>query len=825
MHDRRPAPASLHSRFGALRRLLRMALVFILPVSLMLGLLAMAVISLVRPVLQNWADADMDQRAHLVAKALEEPIDAALNDGDGVVLTRQLNRLTEDARLFAVAVCDRPGHILASSANFPVEIGCKDSDGMAKTVPANTTAFSLWLSSLHINRIELPTEPGPALMPQPPAAGPNDVVANKAPHDIELVVVHNPSYLGQRGEQTQRYVLWLFMASGISLGLIILLLVNWSWNKWVAGVRHLLLSGDQPQSMERAAPEIQPLVGDLLRLLRSVHEDRRILKDTTIEWRPETLKLLLHEHLFGDEVVVVSNREPYIHQRQPDGSIRVQRPASGLVTAVEPVMRACSGIWVAHGSGSADADVVDARSRIQVPPHAEGEAPARDAYTLRRVWLSAEEERGYYFGFANEGLWPLCHIAHVRPVFREEDWQQYQAVNAKFADAVVAEARTDNPVVLVQDYHFALLPKLLRERLPRATIITFWHIPWPNPESFGICPWAKDILEGLLGSTILGFHTPFHCQNFLQTVDRVLESRISREDASIVFQNRRTKVRDYPISIHWDAPTGDAEALQRTARQSVRERHQLPPGHHVALGVDRLDYTKGIIERMLAVERMLDKHPMWSRTFSLIQIAAPTRSSLPEYHRFEAQVREVAERINDKFALLAPSTPPPIILLIEQHDATSVREHYLACDVAMVTSLHDGMNLVAKEFVAARGAENGVLILSRFAGAAADMHEALIVNPYHIDATAEALDKALTMHPLEQRERMRALRQRLADFNIYRWAGRMLLDAADERQRERVQHRIGQAEARARPHRFQAPWRRKAGGPQRPDTPRNKLAA
>jgi len=665
-----------------------------------------------------------------------------------------------------------------------VDQGCSMQGGNLKQELANPA-----VNDVHVSHIDVP-------------------MASPDMDKLHLVIVHNRNYAWRRGELTQRYIVWIFSALGACLAALLLLTAHWSWRSWVKGVQRILLNDGAAQGKERTSPEIEPLIPDLRRLLRSVNEDRRILKDTTIEWRPETLKLLLREHMFGDEVMVVSNREPYIHERQKDGSIKVLRPASGLVTAVEPVMRACSGTWIAHGSGSADAQVVDAKSRIQVPPPGSGDNSVQGTYTLRRVWLSKEEEQGYYMGFANEGLWPLCHIAHVRPVFRDEDWKQYVAVNTRFADAVVAEARSDNPVILVQDYHFALLPKLLRERLPRATILTFWHIPWPNVEAFSICPWGKEILEGLLGSSIIGFHTPYHCQNFLESVDRFMESRISREDSSVVFQGHRTKIRDYPISIHWTPPTADASALKAAARQAVRQRHGLSREHKVGIGVDRLDYTKGIVERMLAVERMLDLQPEWQGRFTFVQVAAPTRSTLESYQRLEASVRQEARRINDKFEELLPGVPPPIILLIEHHDADAVHEYYQGADIAMVTSLHDGMNLVAKEFIAARDEADGVLILSRFAGAAGELHEALIVNPYHIGQTGAALIKALGMSLAEQQERMRALRKRLSDFNIYRWAGRMLLDAADERQRIRVQDRIVQVSNGATHGRFHVPWRR-----------------
>jgi len=770
LSDWRPTLASV-------QRLLHLVVVFILPIGLVLVLLGAGVMHLVNPMLTSWAQRDLDERASLVARALQQPIGDALLMGDPQSLNSQFDQLTEDPHLHAVAFCSAEGQLMAMSHSYPRDAGCKP---VASALP----------QPLHIAHVPLRLQ-----LPSGEA-------------QADLLVLLNPSYAWRRGEETQRSLWWLFASVGVILTCTTLLLAHWSWRRWMDGVRRILRAGAMPNGMARTPPEVQPLVPDLHRLLHSVHQDRRILKETTIEWRPETLKLLLREHLFGEEIMVVSNREPYIHQRQPDGSIAVQRPASGLVTAVEPVMRACSGVWVAHGSGSADADVVDARSRIRVPPVVPGEPDAQGSYTLRRVWLSPEEERGYYYGFANEGLWPLCHIAHVRPVFREEDWHHYRAVNALFADAVVAEARSDDPVILVQDYHFALLPGLLRERLPKATIITFWHIPWPNPESFGICPWAHEILQGLLGSTILGFHTPYHCENFLATVDRFLESRITREDASVRFRGHRTQVRDYPISIHWTAPPPDAETQQARARQLVRQRHNLSADHRLGLGVDRLDYTKGIVERMLSVECLLERQPEWIGRFSLLQIAAPTRSTLPEYLRLEAQVRAQAERINQKFAALRPDTAPAIILLVEQHDSTSVQLHYRACDVAVVTSLHDGMNLVAKEFVAARDMEDGVLILSRFAGAAGQLHQALLVNPYHIDQLASTLAQALVMHPAEQLERMRAMRRHLSSFNIYRWAGSMLLDAADARQRVRLQDRIDEVSSQSAGSRIFGPWRR-----------------
>jgi trehalose 6-phosphate synthase len=458
----------------------------------------------------------------------------------------------------------------------------------------------------------------------------------------------------------------------------------------------------------------------------------------------------------------------------------VLHPASGLVTALEPVMRACSGTWIAHGSGSADRATVDRRDRVRVPP-------GEESYLIRRVWLSPEEETGYYYGFSNEGLWPLCHIAHARPVFRAEDWQHYQAVNQKFADALCTEVDSDDPIVLVQDYHFALVPRLIRERLPAATIIMFWHIPWPNSELFGICPWRDELLEGMLGASILGFHTQFHCNNFVDSVERFLETRIDREQQAVVQHGRSTRVRPYPISIDWPNRWSRKAPPVSDCRSSVFEELGLTSDALLGVGVDRLDYTKGVAERLLAVERLLERFPAFRGRFTFVQLAAPSRTVIERYRELNENVEVVAARINERFA---KGHYRPVILLRAHHEPPTVFRFYRAADVCYVSSLHDGMNLVAKEFVAAREDERGVLVLSQFTGAARELTEALVVNPYDLDEASSALATALTMSPDEQRDRIRSMRAFIAEFNVYRWAGRMLVDAARLRSRDRLTGRL-----------------------------------
>ncbi len=495
-------------------------------------------------------------------------------------------------------------------------------------------------------------------------------------------------------------------------------------------------------------------------------------------WTAQRLKQALRRHLHDERVLVVSNREPYIHEHDGD-RVRVIQPASGLVTALEPVMRACSGTWIAHGSGSADRITADSHGRIAVPP---GEA----AYTLKRVWLSREEERDYYYGLANSGLWPLCHMADTRPVFRREHWRCYRTVNERFADAVCQEGGPA-PVILVQDYHFALLPGILRKRLPRATIITFWHIPWPSAERIAICPWREEILEGLLGSSILGFHTQSHCNNFLDAADRFLELRLDREHDAVVRNRHSTLVRPYPISIEWPSPFTHDLPCTSECRREVIAALGLAPEALIGVGVDRLDYTKGIEERLLAVERLLEQRPELRGRFTFIQLGAPSRTQIETYRALNDTVQALAARINARFA--RPNYRA-VVFLRAHHEPAAIFRYYRAADLCYVSSLDDGMNLVAKEFVAARDDEHGVLVLSQFTGASRELTEALAVNPYDIDAAATTLGAALDMPTNVQQERMRALRRQVAEFNVYRWAGGMIEDAARLRGRARLAERL-----------------------------------
>ncbi|CAG0969744.1 trehalose 6-phosphate synthase [Burkholderiales bacterium] len=739
---------------------MRLSLRFLLPLMLVVGLFAYAAVPLADTLMLRWFVRDLDTRSSAIATAVTGPLSGLVLTGSTPRIEQFFERLTQDERLYAVGLCLAGRAMPIATPDFPADIACSSLRAHADAAKAvMTTAHGM----LHL--AVTPVDTGDA---QP----------------AQLAILHDMSFIERRSEETRRYLFVFFAVLAFLVALITIVVAQLSWRGWVNGLRALLRGEGlfRATSSTVATRELRPIAGDVRELIRELEERYRPRDEGQLAWSAASLKAILEREPGGGDVIVVSNREPYIHVKTDNG-VRVQHPASGLVTALEPVMRACAGTWIAHGSGSADRETVDRSGHVDVPP---GEA----AYRLRRIWLTEEEEAGYYSGFANEGLWPLCHIAHVRPTFRSSDFTHYRKVNEKFADAVVAEARTDAPIVLVQDYHFALMPRMIMERLPNATVVTFWHIPWPNPEAFSICPWRVELLDGLLGSSILGFHTQFHCNNFLDTVDRLLEARVDRETFEVNVSGHATAVRRYPISIAWPP-----EPLARQwgighARAAVRKRLGLPADVRLGVGIDRLDYTKGILERFHAIDRLLATHPEWVGRFTFVQIAAPTRGTIADYRDYAARAKALADEINARHA---GDGAPPIRLIAEHHEADAVYEYYRGADVCVVSSLHDGMNLVAKEFVSARDDERGVLVLSQFAGASRELPEALIVNPYDADQCSAALHRALTMPEDEQRDRMRLMRGLLREFNVYRWAGRMLMDAAAIRQHRKLGRRARDA--------------------------------
>jgi len=473
---------------------------------------------------------------------------------------------------------------------------------------------------------------------------------------------------------------------------------------------------------------------------------------------------LLGKNLNQAELVVISNREPYIHNYSDLGQIEMIRPASGLVTALEPILRNLGGLWIAHGSGTADQATTDSEGKIRVPP-------SNPKYTLKRVLLSKEEEIGYYYGFANEGLWPLCHLAHNRPIFRLSDWEYYRKVNQRFTDAIPTQNLTQKSLILVQDYHFALVPQLIRKRLnasqdSSARVGIFWHIPWPNPETFGICPWGKDLLKGMLGADVIGFHTQFHCNNFLETCNRYLEARIDLEHFSVSMDNHETFVRAFPIGIE---PT-PVRFLLESEVQELKLRYGIH-AEIVAVGVDRLDYTKGLIERIEGIERFLEKNPQYIGRFTFAQMGSPSRTHIPAYRLLVDQFEASVLRVNERFSR---GKVKPIIFLHQHYDWEQIQYFYQIGDVCLVTSLHDGMNLVAKEYVWCQKAEKGALILSKFAGASRELTEAFIVNPYSTEELADSISAALSLCPKERKKRMLTMKEKIESHNAFHWAADLI---------------------------------------------------
>jgi trehalose 6-phosphate synthase len=716
-------------------------------------LIILAVTPLVTAVVEGWSRRDVEVRSRLLFRSIEDRVVDAIGSGDASSITPLFERVAGDDRLVALGFCDKAGNLRYATKQMPPNFKC------GQLPPGNGVEFTTTRAPQ--GRLLVSAFP-----------------INAGTAEGRVLLLHDMHFIDARTRQARTYVILALVGLAAGLGLLATAIVQGLTRSWQRSMKTHIEEARLGQAL--VAPRGDTSGGssfdrEIQSLLSELNAERHYTEGIKVEWSPTTLRTLLEEELPGTQVMVVSNREPYIHNRC-NGEIELQIPASGLVAAVEPVMRACGGTWIAHGSGSADQETVDAYDHVSVPPNA-------PAYTLRRVWLTDEEQDGYYYGFANEGLWPLCHIAFIKPIFRESDWHQYVAVNQRFADAVVQEATQDDPIILVQDYHFALLPRMVREKMPRATIITFWHIPWPNSETFGICPWREEIIDGLLGSTILGFHTQFHCNNFLEATDRFMESRIDRERASVTLSGMETLVRPYPISIEWPPAALQTQAPVEACRLAVRQRNNLPPDAFLIVGIERFDYTKGILDRMRAVDDLLTREPGWKGRLVFIQAAAPTRSRLEQYSDLQAEGLALADEINARHG---DGTYRPILLSVRHHAPDEVYELFRAADVCIVSSLHDGMNLVAKEFIASRDDEQGVLVLSSFAGASRELSEAIIVNPYDTAAMASALHRALLMPKAEQRERMRMMRELIRERNVYRWAAQMLMDASRLRKRDRI---------------------------------------
>jgi len=511
--------------------------------------------------------------------------------------------------------------------------------------------------------------------------------------------------------------------------------------------------------------EVEQVALSLRVARRAVSDEAQVRINKDELWTESKLRDLVHVKLGENALVVVSNREPYMHiLDEATGQPKCIRPASGVVTAIDPILRACGGTWIAHGSANADKNFVNSKDKLGVPPE-------DNRYILKRVWLTKDEEEGYYYGFANEGLWPLCHVTHTRPIFREPDWQMYKKVNQKFAQSVMEELPAKNPFVFIQDYHFTLLPKMIKEKRPDAKIALFWHIPWPNPEVFAICPYHLEILDGMLGCDLIGFHVQNHCNNFLDTANRLMESRVDTEKFSVVSKNKETFVRSFPISVN-GFMSAEKDKADAPEINKIKKEYELQ-GKVVGVGVERIDYTKGIIERITAIDRFLEKYPEYRKKFVFIQLAAPSRTHIKRYHELMGEIDELVEKTNWKYS---DGSWKPIIYLKRHFSPEEIRPYYSLADFCVVSSLHDGMNLVAKEYVASKSDASGALILSKFTGAARELTDAVLINPYSIEEFADAIKFTINMPNDEKIKRMENMRKVVSEKNVYKWAGNIITE-------------------------------------------------
>jgi trehalose-6-phosphate synthase len=731
---------------------------FVLPLALASAVVAYFAMPHIDQMLAEWFRGDIELRASLIEGSMEERLADLVSHHDKTGVRKYLSRVAVDKRLSAILVCDADGTLFYRTAPTAPEISC----GLISAPnPGASQIVRLPSGAMHVAGFLIARPDKPA---------------------FSVYVAHDLGFAATRQTRARRYLIAFTAVSVVVIGLLVVLIAWFMLRRWAA-----ILIGDIRSRRflddAHSSSLSMPVLSQVRQVMREIEESQRLEIDYRENWTAQALHQVVRDQLRSPQMIVVSNREPYIHNRGDDGRPLVHLPASGMVTALEPIVRACSGTWIAHGSGTADRQVVDIHDGIRVPP-------SDPAYLLRRVWLTQEEEEGYYYGFSNEGLWPLCHLAYVRPAFRESDWRTYRAVNEKFAAVVAREARESNPVVLIQDYHFALLPRLVRQRKPNATIVLFWHIPWPNAETFGVCPWKHEMLLHMLSADILGFHTRYHCQNFLATVDRFVECQIDHEHMTVTLQGHVCQVVPYPISIEWPPRQLDHLPPVNVARADVRRRYGIRADVSLGIGVERWDFTKGIVERFQAVEILLDRRPQLRGRVTLLQIAAPSRSKLPAYRTLQEQTLSEVERINTRFRT---DSWQPIVLVDTQQTPEAVWELYRAADFCIVNSLHDGMNLVAKEFAAARDDEDGVLILSTFAGASRELLEALLVNPFDVSETAAAIETAIGMPRDQRRERMQLMRRTVKENNVYRWAGRMLMDAARVRQRQALARRESSA--------------------------------
>lgn len=698
---------------------------------------------------------DLLHRSTLLAESLRETVEPNFINKSDEYLQTVVEKFANQERLAGLLILDNKGKVIAVSSNLPknsLEVQ-KIADDTMDGDKANGTFVTFKKDKMYFFAIPLHEQ--------------TSVVGS-------LIIAQNAGYIDVRLQEIWTNNLLRLFTQVLLLSIAVVLFLRWViYKPMYSLVESLRQSGSGKKCKDIPSNSFfQPLVSEISNINRRLMEARSTaseearlrLEKVDSPWTAERLKEFIKNTLKDQSIFVVSNREPYIHTK--NGKISYFFPTSGVVTAIEPVMQACGGTWIAHGSGNADQLTVNRHDEIKVPPD-------EPKYTLRRVWLSEKEEQGYYYGFSNEGLWPLCHMTYTRPIFRKEDWIEYQKVNKKFAKITLQEIKKiKNPIVLIQDFHMALLPALIKNERPDAKIGIFWHTPWPNSEAFSICPFRKELLDGILGADIIGFHTQLYCNNFIETVGKELESLIDLERFAVTRNGHTAYIKPFPISIafyngyHYKSHDQSTQINTKTILKDLDIKAK-----YIGLGVDRLDYTKGILERLRAIEFFLDKYPDFKKDFVFIQISPATRSKIKKYQEFASDVRKEVDRINTRFQI---KRWKPIIFIEKRYAHHELNEFFKLANVCLITPLHDGMNLVSKEFVASRNDEKGVLILSQFAGASKELVDALIINPYNTEQVADVIKLSLEMPEEEQTKRMVRMRAIVRNNNVYRWSADLL---------------------------------------------------
>lgn len=702
---------------------------------------------------------DLQYRTRLLADSLKESVEPIYGRNSTTELQKLVDKFADREHIVGLAVFDNRGAKVAASTDLPKNFlsglslvsSVMDSDKPAGDFIKNE-GKSFYVFVLPLRQVDR-------------------VIG-------AFLVAQNADYIDSGIRQIWGDNLLRLLVQIIIFATIIAFLIKWIIVRpiinLVASIKAARASGNPDQALQQIKDHafFKPLVGEIFKMTKSLsdarlsasEEARMRLEKLDTPWTAERLKEFTKAYLKDREIFVVSNIEPYIHKKVKN-EIHYIVPPSGLITALNPVMEACGGMWIARSYGDGDRETVDKDDKIAVPPD-------DPKYTLKRIWLTNKEIEGYHKGFSNEGLWPLCLMVHTRPVFRKSDWKEYSHVNGLFAANLLKEIKNvQRPLILIQDYHLSLLPGMIKKARPDAEVALFWHLPWPSAEQFSICPWRKEILEGMLGADLIGFHTQQYCNNFIETVSKEIESLIDFERFSITRNEHVASIKPFPLSINFTNSNATDIAADKTLLENLGITTPF-----FGLGVDKMDYVKGILERFQGVEHFLNAHPHYKNQFTFLQIAPLCRTDMEIYRAYEEMVTQEAERINKS---LGTDNWKPVVLVKKEYSHEQLTSLYQLANFLAITSLHEGMNLVAKEFVAARNDDAGVLILSHFTGASRELREALAVNPYNTVQISEAMATALTMSKMEQHRRMRSMRNSVKNYNIYRWAAELIKSLAD----------------------------------------------